>query len=111
MIEKTQDKNIIDKETIENIRNITKEFTKKEKQRGCNLLLEVAFNILFLPDALDVPIEGRSLGGEYKYSLNTIFTIINILKSYHIFKLAFHFASSFKFFSFNTSFLFKAAFH
>lgn len=56
--------------------------------------LEILFNGILLPNEYDLFIEGRALNGHYTYSLNTIFTIINILKCYHIFKLAFLFASS-----------------
>ncbi|KAL4472258.1 hypothetical protein ABPG72_011619 [Tetrahymena utriculariae] len=104
LMKKINYQTLIMNETAEN-------FTRHEKKATFILLLEIVFNMMILPIEYDVLIEGRSLGGTYIYSLDTIFTFINILKSYHVFKLAFHYSSSFEFFNFHISFLFKAAFH
>ncbi|EAS01602.3 cation channel family transporter (macronuclear) [Tetrahymena thermophila SB210] len=104
LMKKINDQALIMNQTIEN-------YTRYEKKATFILLFEILFNMMILPNGFDVLIEGRSLGGTYTYSLDTIFTIINILKSYHVFNLAFQYASSFEFFNFHISFLFKAAFH
>ncbi|KAL4429154.1 hypothetical protein ABPG74_015182 [Tetrahymena malaccensis] len=104
LMKKINDQTLINNQTAEN-------YTRYEKKATLILLFEIIFNMMILPKDYDVLIEGKSLGGTFTYSLDTIFTFINILKSYHIFKLAFHYTSSFEFFNFHISFLFKAAFH